>query len=111
MSRIETGQKALDLRAALKTPPDAVAVKRLSEEPLYNSLLRTTCVATMVNAGHAPNALPQRAEANVNCRIFPGHTPAEIRAELVKVFADPKVEVQLLDSARKLDDAGLRRSQ
>ena len=107
MSRIETGQKALDLRGALKTPPDAVAVKRLSEEPLYNSLLRTTCVATMVNAGHAPNALPQRAEANINCRIFPGHTPAEIRAELVKVFADPKVEVQLLDSARQLNDAGL----
>jgi len=83
-------------------------VKRLSEEPLYNSLLRTTCVATMVIAGHAPNALPQRAEANVNCRIFPGHSPAEIREQLVKVIGDPKVKVQLMDSARQPSDAGHR---
>jgi acetylornithine deacetylase/succinyl-diaminopimelate desuccinylase-like protein len=107
MAKIEKGQKAQDLLAALRTTPDAAAVKRLSEEPLYNSMLRTTCVATMVEAGHAPNALPQRAEANVNCRILPGHTPAEVRAELVKVFADPKVEVQLVDSARRPNDEGL----
>jgi acetylornithine deacetylase/succinyl-diaminopimelate desuccinylase-like protein len=107
MAKLETGQKAADLRAVLKTPPDAAAAARLSEDPLANSTLRTTCVATMVNAGHAPNALPQRAEANVNCRIFPGHTPAEIRAQLVKVFADPKVEVQLLNSAQKPSDDAL----
>lgn len=107
MAKLDTGQKAADLRAVLKTPPDVAAAARLSEDPLANSTLRTTCVATMVNAGHAPNALPQRAEANVNCRIFPGHTPAEIRAQLVKVFADPKVEVQLLNSAQKLSDDGL----
>src|SRR5258705_9627629 len=71
-------------------------------------MLRTTCGATMVNAGHAPNALPQGAEANVNCRILPGHSPAEVRAELVKIFADPKVEVQLLNSARKPSDDGLQ---
>ena len=108
MSQIETGQKALDLRTVLKTTPDASAVARLSREPLYNSMLRTTCVATMMNAGHAPNALPQRAEANVNCRILPGHTPAEVRAQLVKVFADPKVEVQLLNSAQKPSEDGLQ---
>ena len=107
MAKLETGQKAADLRAVLKTPLDAAAAARLSEDPLANSTLRTTCVATMVNAGHAPNALPQRAEANVNCRIFPGHTPAEIRAQLVKVFADPKVEVQLLNSAQKPSDDAL----
>lgn len=107
MAKLETGQKAADLRAVLKTPPDPAAAARLSEDPLANSTLRTTCVATMVNAGHAPNALPQRAEANVNCRIFPGHTPAEIRAQLVKVIADPKVEVQLLNSAQKPGDDGL----
>ena len=108
MEKIEKGQKADDLRGVLKTPPDATAVARLSEDPLYNSTLRTTCVATMVSAGHAPNALPQRAEANVNCRILPGHTPAETREQLVKVFADPKVEVQLLNSARQLSDEGLK---
>jgi acetylornithine deacetylase/succinyl-diaminopimelate desuccinylase-like protein len=108
MSRIETGQKALDLRAVAKTPPDMAAAARLSEIPLYNSMLRTTCVATMVSAGHAPNALPQRAQANVNCRIFPGHTPASIREELVKVVADTKVEVQLLNSAQKPSDDGLK---
>jgi acetylornithine deacetylase/succinyl-diaminopimelate desuccinylase-like protein len=55
--------------------------------------LRTTCVATQMTAGHAPNALPQRARANVNCRILPGETPAEIRAALVKAIDDPAVSV------------------
>ena len=104
MAKIETGQVAADMRAVLKTPPDAAAVARLSESPLYNSTMRTTCVATMVQAGHARNALPQRAEANVNCRILPGHTPAEVRAELTKVFADPKVEVKLVNDAGALSD-------
>jgi acetylornithine deacetylase/succinyl-diaminopimelate desuccinylase-like protein len=51
----------------------------------------TTCVATMISGGHALNALPQRAEANINCRIFPGHSPAEIMAELQQVAAEPAV--------------------
>lgn len=102
-----TGQTAADMRAVLKTPPDPAAAARLSREALYNAMLRTTCVATMLDAGHAPNALPQRAQANVNCRIFPGHTPAEIRSKLIAAIADPKVEVQLLDSARRPSDAGL----
>ena len=106
MSKIETGQVAEDMQGVLKTPPVADAVARLSETPLYNSTMRTTCVATMVEAGHARNALPQRAEANVNCRILPGHTPAEVRAELTKVFADPKVEVKLVDDAGALSDRG-----
>jgi acetylornithine deacetylase/succinyl-diaminopimelate desuccinylase-like protein len=104
MAKIETGQVAEDMRGVLKTPPDAAAVARLSESPLYNSTMRTTCVATMVQAGHARNALPQRAKANVNCRILPGHTPAEVRAELTKVFADPKVEVKLVSDAGALSD-------
>lgn len=104
MSKIETGQLSADMQAVLKTPPNANAVARLSETPLYNSTMRTTCVATMVQAGHARNALPQRAEANVNCRILPGHTPAEVRAELTKVFAYPKIEVRLVDSAGALSD-------
>lgn len=104
MSKIETGQVAADVRGVLKMPPDSAAIDRLSETPLYNSTMRTTCVATMVQAGHARNALPQRAEANVNCRILPGHTPAEVRAELTKAVADPKVEVKLVNSAGALSD-------
>jgi acetylornithine deacetylase/succinyl-diaminopimelate desuccinylase-like protein len=106
MSKIEKGQLAADMQAVLKMPPNPDAVARLSQTPLYNSTMRTTCVATMVEAGHARNALPQRAEANVNCRILPGHTPAEIRAELMKVFADPKVEVKLVNDAGALSDRG-----
>jgi acetylornithine deacetylase/succinyl-diaminopimelate desuccinylase-like protein len=104
MAKIEKGQVAADMQGVLKTPPDAAAVARLSEDALYNSTMRTTCVTTMVQAGHARNALPQRAEANVNCRILPGHTPAEVRAELTKVFADPKVEVKLVNNAGALSD-------
>jgi acetylornithine deacetylase/succinyl-diaminopimelate desuccinylase-like protein len=106
MAKIQTGQLAQDMQAVLKTPADAAAVTRLSESPLYNSTMRTTCVATMVQAGHARNALPQRAQANVNCRILPGHTPAEVRAELTKVFADPKIEVKLVNDAGALSDRG-----
>jgi acetylornithine deacetylase/succinyl-diaminopimelate desuccinylase-like protein len=104
MSKIETGEVGADMRGVLKTPADKGAVERLSESALYNSTMRTTCVATMVQAGHAHNALPQRAEANVNCRILPGHTPAEIRAELIRVIADPKVEVKLVNDAGALSD-------
>ena len=104
MAKVENGPVGEDMLGVLKTPPDAAAVARLSESSLYNSTMRTTCVATMVEAGHARNALPQRAGANVNCRILPGHTPAEVRAELMKVFADPKVEVQLVNNAGALSD-------
>ena len=107
MEKTQEGQGREDMRAVLKSPQDEAAAARLSQDPLYNAMLRTTCVATMLDAGHAPNALPQRAQANVNCRIFPGHTPAEIRSKLVDVFADPEVKVQLLDSARQPSDAGL----
>ena len=97
MAKIERARWRRICAGVLKTPADKAAVARLSENPLYNSTMRTTCVATMVQAGHAPNALPQRAQANVNCRILPGHTPAEVRAELIKVIADPKVEVKLVN--------------
>src|SRR5579863_4008514 len=82
---LTTGQLSTDLRGAAKEPPDAEALKRLSANPYYNSLLRTTCVATMLSGGHAPNALPQTARANVNCRIFPGEAPEHIRKTLEHV--------------------------
>jgi len=93
MAKIESAQTASDMRAMLQNPPDAKAAERLSKDARYNSTLRTTCVATMLAGGHAHNALPQRAVANVNCRIFPGHPPEEIRQRLVELFNDPAVSV------------------
>jgi acetylornithine deacetylase/succinyl-diaminopimelate desuccinylase-like protein len=90
---LASGQVAADMKAVAKEPPDPVAVQRLSESPYYNSLLHTTCVATMLSGGHAPNALPQTARANVNCRIFPGEDPEEVRKTLEQVTNDPKVKI------------------
>src|SRR5258708_27972746 len=84
-------QRAADLTAMLKTPPDMEAVARLSKDPLDNSTMHTTCVATRLSGGHANNALPQMAQANVNCRIEPGHTLEEIRLTLETIVAEPKV--------------------
>jgi acetylornithine deacetylase/succinyl-diaminopimelate desuccinylase-like protein len=106
MAKIETGQTAADLRAILATPPDAQAVERLSQNTHMNSVMRTTCVATMLSGGHAPNALPGRAEANVNCRIFPGHSQEEIRLQLVKLFNDPKLTVRYRSDTGELSDHG-----
>lgn len=97
LAGLAQGQEAADLKAVTKTPLDAAAVARLSESPMYNTLLRTTCVATMLSAGHAPNALPQTARANVNCRIFPGDDPEQVRQTLVRVIADPKVAVTFVE--------------
>ena len=93
---MESGQLAADMKAVAKQPPDPAAVKRLSAVPYYNSLLHTTCVATMLSAGHAPNALPQTARANVNCRIFPGEDPEEVHKALERVSNDPKVKVTVV---------------
>ena len=76
----ETGQTAIDMRAVAAIPPDLAAAARLSRSPFYNANLRTTCVATRVDAGHANNALPQLARAVINCRILPGLPGAEVEA-------------------------------
>lgn len=91
-----SGQEAADMKAAAQSPPNESAVARLSENPFYNAILRTTCVATRFDAGHANNALPQRARANVNCRILPGQDPAQVRAALVRVLADPQILVNFV---------------
>jgi acetylornithine deacetylase/succinyl-diaminopimelate desuccinylase-like protein len=93
---LTTGKLAEDLRDVAKQTPDPVTIKRLSAIPYYNSLLHTTCVATMLSGGHATNALPQTARANVNCRIFPGEAPEEVLRTLQKVVADPGVKVTLV---------------
>ena len=94
---LETAAVAADMRAILKDPPDRDALARLyAERPYNNAAVRTTCVATMLEAGHAENALPQRAKAVVNCRILPGHSVgavADVQATLVRVMADDQIKI------------------
>ncbi len=92
---------AADMRAVAQQPPDVQAVGRLSAaSPYYNALMRTTCVATMLAGGHATNALPQLATANVNCRILPGEAPAAIKQKLIDIVADRAVAVSFVDEAK-----------
>jgi len=86
--------------ALADNPADKAAEAVVNAEPFLHSNLRTTCVATMLDAGHARNALPQRAQANVNCRIFPGHSVEEIRKELSTIIIDPGVIVTALAPLR-----------
>jgi acetylornithine deacetylase/succinyl-diaminopimelate desuccinylase-like protein len=96
MSRIEKGPAAAHMKAIAQNPADEAAISRLAESPYYNALMRTTCVATMLAGGHAPNALPQTARATVNCRVLPGESPAEVQQTIVKVLADNQIAVSLL---------------
>jgi acetylornithine deacetylase/succinyl-diaminopimelate desuccinylase-like protein len=105
-AKVATGQRAADIQAMLKNPPDLEAVARLSKDAIDNSTMHTTCVATRLNGGHANNALPQSAQANVNCRILPGHSLEETRLTLEKVLADPKVKVQFRENNNVLMDHG-----
>jgi acetylornithine deacetylase/succinyl-diaminopimelate desuccinylase-like protein len=102
-------QTKADMLAVAKEPPDAAAAARLSAQSAYfNSLMRTTCVATRLDGGHAPNALPQLASANVNCRILPGMPVAAVITELTRVLADPAIQVSLVDEATPSKPAVLR---
>ena len=92
-AELEDGGLADAMRGVLQTPPDPSAVAFLSQTPYYNSRLRTTCVATMLEGGHADNALPQSAKATVNCRMLPTDNPTAILDTLVTVIGDPKVSV------------------
>jgi acetylornithine deacetylase/succinyl-diaminopimelate desuccinylase-like protein len=99
MASIEDGQKAADMRA-LAERDDLQAAARLSETPPYNARMRTTCVATRLEGGHADNALPQSARATINCRVLPGEDPEMVRAKLVEVLANPSIEVTWIDRAK-----------
>ena len=92
---------AADIRLVLGTPLDTAAAARVSAvSPYFNAQLRTTCVATMVEAGHATNALPQTARANVNCRLLPDERPGDVVAAIRRVVADSGVEVAIAESAK-----------
>jgi acetylornithine deacetylase/succinyl-diaminopimelate desuccinylase-like protein len=86
--------------ALAANPADKAAEAIANRDPFLHSNLRTTCVATMLDGGHARNALAQRAGAYVNCRIFPGHSVEEIRGELARVIADPGVTINVLPPLR-----------
>lgn len=93
----ENGRTKADMLAVAKDPPDLSAAGRLAAiSPEYNSKMRTTCVATMLSGGHAENALPQTARANINCRMIPEDTPENVLSTLKKVIADPEVSVTCL---------------
>jgi len=104
LAGVETGQRAADIKGILRTPPDLAAVDRLSRDPIDNSRVHTTCVATRLTGGHANNALPGRAEAVVNCRILPGHSKQEIREEIAKALADPKIGIRYITNSGEIQD-------
>ena len=111
MSKLEEGTTAADMKGA--AAGDAAASARLSETSVYNALLRTTCVATRLEGGHADNALPQSAKATVNCRILPGQSADDIRNAIATTIHDPGVEIGWIDKpkpsvATVLDPAVMR---
>jgi acetylornithine deacetylase/succinyl-diaminopimelate desuccinylase-like protein len=93
MAKVVGGENGAAMRAVVANPSDAAAVAVLDKDVNWHAMLRTTCVATLLSAGHATNALPQRARANINCRIMPGVPIEEIRAQLAKIADDPAVTV------------------
>ena len=102
LAKIEAAKGETDVAAAMnalvRDPGDRQAIALVSaRDPTWNATLRTTCVATMLEAGHATNALPQRARANINCRIFPGVAQEAVRRQLEELAADPAVKVTTLE--------------
>jgi acetylornithine deacetylase/succinyl-diaminopimelate desuccinylase-like protein len=95
----ELGQAMVTLS---KNPNDQAAEAIVSKDRSYHSMLRTTCVATLLDGGHANNALPQRASANVNCRIFPGESGDDVQAVLVTAIGDPGVKVTQVQPVRPI---------
>lgn len=98
MAGIVGGESGAAMTKLVADPADAAAVAKVTEDPTWNGMLHTTCVATTLDGGHATNALPQRARANVNCRIYPGESAESVRQALEKVVADPEVKVSTLET-------------
>ncbi len=98
MARMKGGEDGAAMLALIKDPADKAAADRLLRDPDYNRILHTTCIATLLEAGHATNALPQRAKANVNCRIFPGESVEQVRKVLETVAGDPAIKVSVRET-------------
>ncbi|HLZ73886.1 M20/M25/M40 family metallo-hydrolase [Phenylobacterium sp.] len=101
MAKVVGGEQGAAMAAIVANPKDARADAILSKDPSLHTMLRTTCVATMLSAGHAQNALPQRATANINCRIFPGVAREAVRDKLIEVIGDPQVSVSQVRVVRE----------
>ncbi|HET7708363.1 MAG TPA: M20/M25/M40 family metallo-hydrolase [Sphingomicrobium sp.] len=95
MARLTPGAEGQAMKALVLNPADSEAAAILTANPSWNAILHTTCIPTLLSAGHATNALPQRATANVNCRIFPGTTPEQVRQTLARVINDPEVKIAI----------------
>ncbi len=106
----KTGALAAAMRAFAANPKDEKAIATLAADPAYVGQIGTTCVATMVGGGHALNALPQRATANINCRIFPGVKPADVMATLKQVAAEPKMTIRDVSEGSVANDASPMRA-
>jgi len=109
-SKYEAPATAAAMRAFARNPADPKAIATLAADPSMVGKIGTTCVSTMISGGHALNALPQRATANINCRIFPGHKPAEIMAELKRVGAEPAVQFRDVTEGSVPNDASPMRA-
>jgi acetylornithine deacetylase/succinyl-diaminopimelate desuccinylase-like protein len=95
MSKLQPGDKGAAMAALARDPTNAAALAILDQDVNLHAMLRTTCVATMLSAGHATNALPQRARANINCRIFPGVARETVLAQLTKIADDPQLSITI----------------
>jgi acetylornithine deacetylase/succinyl-diaminopimelate desuccinylase-like protein len=104
MAKVIGGEQGAAMAGLAANPMDTKAAALLSKNPTLNAMLHTTCVATMISAGHAPNALPQRATATVNCRIFPGVSRDAVRQTLIDLIKDAAVSVTRLAVARTEGD-------
>lgn len=98
-AQLVSGQMRADMQSITAAHPSAGALKRLSDDVETNAMLRTTCVATGIEGGHAENALPQRAYATIQCRVVPGETQAQTEAALRKVLADASVKLSVVQAA------------
>jgi acetylornithine deacetylase/succinyl-diaminopimelate desuccinylase-like protein len=96
MAPIVGGEIGEAMAALARNPVDAAAQQAVARDPSFNAMMRTTCVATQVDAGHAPNALPQRAMATLSCRVLQGHAPEEVQAELQRALADSQIVVDIV---------------
>jgi len=109
-AKYEDSKTGAAMKAFATNPADKAAIETLAADPAMVGKIGTTCVATMINGGHALNALPQHAEANINCRIFPGHSPASIMAELQKAAAEPAVQFKDVTQGSVANDASPMRA-
>jgi len=96
MGPLTGGDMGAAMTALARNPADSAAADKVASDPSNNAMMRTTCVVTQIEGGHAQNALPQRAMATLSCRVLQGHTAEDVKAVLEGAVADPAVKVDVL---------------